>query len=74
MIPAKQARGDSGNEPKLYQVTEWIKKRWGVVLLWAMNEQGVIIINHAGMEPMLGIGSVRRTCLPLVVSAEDLSW
>ncbi|ROL52172.1 hypothetical protein DPX16_6049 [Anabarilius grahami] len=29
-------------------------------------------IHHGGMELKLGIGSVRRTCLVPVVSAEDL--
>jgi len=39
--PTKQAKGDSGKEPKLHQVTKWRKKPWekpdsvgGPVVLW----------------------------------------
>jgi len=42
----KQARGCSGKETKLHQVTQWRKKTgsvWGPVLLWLMNENNCVI-------------------------------
>jgi len=39
----KGEKGDSGEESKLHQVTEWGKKPWeNLVLIWQMNEHCMV--------------------------------